>query len=196
MKSTFCAVRTARVVSTTPKYSVTSTGTIIDVIIRGIKAGLPVGDCFRLIANEAPEPLRYEFRRIAEALAVGATIGESVEKLAERIPAPETAFFSIVINIQEKAGGNLSEALGNLANVVRERKKMREKVKAISSEAKASAGIIGSLPLIVGTLVYFVNPSYMMLLFNTTAGNMIIGGSLFWMSIGIFIMRGMINFDI
>jgi tight adherence protein B len=168
----------------------------IDVIIRGIKAGLPIGDCFRMIASEAPEPVRSEFRRIVEAQTVGLTIGQSVEKLAERMPIPETSFFSIVVNIQQSAGGNLSEALANLAEVLRDRKRMREKVKAISSEAKASAWIIGSLPFIVGGLVYLVNAPYILLLFNTTMGNIIIGASLLWMSIGVFIMRKMINFDI
>jgi tight adherence protein B len=168
----------------------------IDVIIRGIKAGLPIGDCFRMIAAEAPEPVRSEFKRIVEAQAVGLTIGQSVEKLAERMPIPETSFFSIVVNIQQMAGGNLSEALANLAEVLRDRKRMREKVKAISSEAKASAWIIGSLPFIVGGLVYMVNAPYILLLFNTTMGNIIIGVSLLWMSIGVFIMRHMINFDI
>ena len=149
-----------------------------------------------MIASEAPEPVRSEFRRIVEAQTVGLTIGQSVEKLAERMPIPETSFFSIVVNIQQSAGGNLSEALANLAEVLRDRKRMREKVKAISSEAKASAWIIGSLPFIVGGLVYLVNAQYILLLFNTTMGNIIIGASLLWMSIGVFIMRKMINFDI
>lgn len=168
----------------------------IDVIIRGIKAGLPVGDCFRLIANEGVEPLRSEFRRVVEVQSLGLSIGDAVERLAERIQIPETSFFSIVVNVQEKAGGNLSEALGNLAAVLRDRKRMKEKVSAISAEAKASAGIIGSLPFLVGGVVYFVNPSYMMLLFTTTAGNMILAGSFIWMAVGVFIMRGMINFEI
>jgi tight adherence protein B len=168
----------------------------IDLIIRGVRAGLPVVDCFRMIANESPDPLGSEFRRIVEAQAVGLSIGEAAEKLADRIPTPETSFFAIVLNVQQKTGGNLSEALGNLATVLRDRKRMKEKVKAISSEAKASAAIIGALPFLVAVLVYIFSPDYIMLLFTTSAGNLIIGVSLVWMSVGIFVMRSMINFDI
>ncbi len=168
----------------------------IDIIIRGVKAGLPVADCFRVIASEGQEPVRGEFRRIVESQAVGLTIGEAVERFADRIPVPEASFFSIVINIQQKSGGNLSEALGNLSRVLRDRKKMKGKVQAMSSEAKASAGIIGSLPFLVGGAVYLTTPSYMMVLFTTNIGKVIIACGLFWMAIGVFIMRKMINFDI
>ncbi len=168
----------------------------IDVIIRGVKAGLPVADCFRVIASEGQDPVRSEFRRIIESQAVGLPIGEAVERFAERVPVPEASFFSIVINIQQKSGGNLSEALGNLSRVLRDRKKMKEKVKAMSSEAKASAGIIGSLPFLVGGAVYLTTPSYMMVLFTTNIGKIIIVCGLLWMAIGVFIMRKMIDFDI
>ncbi len=168
----------------------------IDIIIRGVKAGLPLGDCLRVIATESPEPLRSEFRRIVEAQTMGLVIGEAVERMAERVPITETNFFAIVISIQAKAGGNLTEALGNLSRVIRDRKKMRAKVKAISSEAKASAGIIGSLPFIVGILVWVMSPDYISLLWTTSLGRMMIGAGALWMSIGIFIMKKMINFDI
>lgn len=168
----------------------------IDVIIRGVKAGLPVADCFRVIAGEGQEPVRSEFRRIIESQAVGLSAGEAVDRFAERVPVPEASFFSIVINIQQKSGGNLSEALGNLSRVLRDRKKMKGKVKAMSSEAKASAGIIGSLPFLVGGAVYLTTPSYMMVLFTTNIGKIIMVCGLLWMAIGVFIMRKMINFDI
>ncbi len=168
----------------------------IDVIIRGVKAGLPVGDCFRVIASEGQEPVRSEFKRIIESQTIGLTVGESVERFAERVPIAEASFFSIVINIQQKSGGNLSEALGNLSRVLRDRKKMKAKVQAMSSEAKASAGIIGSLPFLVGGAVYITTPSYMMVLFTTNIGKIIIACGLLWMGIGIFVMRKMINFDI
>jgi tight adherence protein B len=168
----------------------------LDIIIRGIKAGLPVADCFRVIANEAEEPVRSEFRRIVENQALGLSAGEATDRFAERIPVPEASFFAIVINIQQKAGGNLSETLQNLSNVLRDRKKMKAKVKAVSSEAKSSAAIIGSLPFLVGGAVYFMTPAYMSVLFTTTTGKIILGSSLLWMLIGILIMRKMINFDI
>jgi len=168
----------------------------IDVIIRGVKAGLPVGDCFRIIASEGQEPVRSEFKRIVESQAIGLSVGEATDRFAERVPVPEASFFAIVINIQQKAGGNLSEALSNLSAVLRDRKKMKGKVKAMSAEAKASAGIIGSLPFLVGGAVYLTTPAYMSILFTTNAGKFVIGGSLLWMSIGVFIMRKMIDFEV
>lgn len=168
----------------------------LDIIIRGIKAGLPVADCFRVIASEAAEPVRSEFRKIIENQTLGLSAGEATDRFAERVPVPEASFFSIVINIQQKAGGNLSETLQNLASVLRDRKKMKAKVKAVSSEAKSSAAIIGSLPFLVGGAVYFMTPAYMSVLFTTTTGKIILASCLLWMMIGIVIMRKMINFDI
>ncbi len=168
----------------------------VDIVIRGVKAGLPLGDCLRVIAAESPEPLKTEFRRVVEAQSVGLSVTEAVERMAERVPVSESSFFAIVIGIQQKAGGNLTEALSNLSRVIRERKKMRQKVKAVSSEAKASAGIIGSLPFVVGGLVYLVSPDYIMVLFTTSTGHIVIAGGLTWMGIGVMVMKKMINFDI
>jgi tight adherence protein B len=168
----------------------------IDVIVRGIRAGLPVSDCFRVIASESPEPVRGEFRQIVEAQAIGLSVGEATERFADRMPIPEASFFSIVVNITQKSGGNLSESLSNLSTVLRDRKKMRGKVQAMSQEAKASAGIIGSLPFVVGFAVYFIKPGYIMLLFITSTGKIIVGCCLLWMLMGVLIMRKMINFDI
>jgi tight adherence protein B len=168
----------------------------IDVIVRGIRAGLPVTDCFRVIASEAPEPVRAEFRQIVEGQTIGLSVGEATERFADRMPIPEASFFSIVVNITQKSGGNLSESLNNLSTVLRDRKKMRAKVQAMSQEAKASAGIIGALPFVVGGAIYFIRPKYIMLLFITSTGKIIIGCCLLWMLIGVLIMRKMINFDI
>ena len=167
----------------------------IDVIIRGIRAGLPLGDCLRIIANETEEPLKSEFRSIVEAQTMGLSAGEAVERIVERVPIADTNFFSIVISIQQKSGGNLSEALGNLSRVLRDRKKMKQKIKAMSSEAKASAGIIGSLPFIVTTLVYLSSPHYIELLWTTPTGRMVMAISGFWMFLGVLTMRKMISFD-
>jgi tight adherence protein B len=168
----------------------------VDVIIRGVKAGLPLGDCMRVIAQEAAEPVRTEFKLAIEATALGLSLGEASERIVERVPVPEASFFSIVINIQQKAGGNLSEALANLSRVLRDRKKLKQKVQAVSSEAKASAAIIGSLPFIVGTLVWLINPRYIELLWLTSGGRVVIGASLTWMLAGCLVMRKMINFDV
>lgn len=167
----------------------------VDIIVRGIKAGIPLGDCLRNIAAEAPEPVKTEFRGIVEAQAMGLSIAEAVERIVDRVPTPEANFFAIVINIQSKAGGNLAEALSNLSNVLRDRKKMKGKIKAMSSEAKASAGIIGALPPLVALIVYVTSPDYMKLLFITATGHIVLAVCLFWMGCGIFIMKKMINFD-
>ncbi|MDE2579507.1 MAG: type II secretion system F family protein [Hyphomicrobiales bacterium] len=167
----------------------------VDIIIRGVKAGLPLQQCLAIIAGEAAEPVRTEFRRIVEAQAIGLTVGEAVDRLTERMPLPEANFFSIVINLQQKSGGNLSEALGNLSRVLRDRKKMRLKIVAMSSEAKSSAAIIGALPFAVGGMVSFTQPDYMKLLFITSSGKIVVAVCLFWMGLGIFLMRKMINFD-
>ena len=168
----------------------------LDVITRGIKAGLPLGDCMRIIATEAVEPVRSEFRRTVEAQVLGLTIAEAVERMAERVPITEVNFFSIVISVQSKAGGNLSEALGNLSNVLRERKKMKGKVQALSMEAKASAVIIAAMPFAVVFLVYFSNPQYISKLWTTDMGKVALGCSAFWMAIGVFSIKKMINFEI
>ena len=168
----------------------------LDVITRGIKSGLPLGDCLRIIAVEGAEPVKTEFRRIIESQTMGLTVPEAIERLVDRVPITEANFFSIVIAIQSKAGGNLSEALGNLSKVLRERKKMVGKVQAMAMEAKASAAIIGILPPIVALLVYLTAPDYISLLWTTTTGQIALACSLCWMSIGILSMKKMINFDI
>ncbi len=167
----------------------------IDIIVRAVKSGLPLNDGLRLIANEAKEPVKSEFQRILDQQQIGLSIPEAAGKLYETMPTPEANFFGIVIQIQSAAGGNLSEALGNLSRVLRDRKKMKAKVAALSMEAKASAAIIGALPFIVTTLVYLSSPDYIMLLFTTSTGHMLLGIGLAWMSIGIMVMKKMINFD-
>ncbi|MDQ0318564.1 tight adherence protein B [Pararhizobium capsulatum DSM 1112] len=168
----------------------------LDVMVRSIKSGLPLNDAVRLIANDGQEPVKTEFRRIIEAQQVGLNIPEACARMINNIPLSEVNFFAIVIAIQAQAGGNLSEALGNLGKVLRERRKMKAKVQALSMEAKASAAIIGALPFIVATLVYLTSPDYMMILFTDPRGHLIMGVSGFWMSVGIWVMRNMINFDI
>jgi tight adherence protein B len=167
----------------------------VDVIVRGVKAGLPLGDCLRIIANEAQEPVRSEFKTIVEAQTVGISMGDACAKLYERMPLAEANFFGIVVSIQQRAGGNLSEALGNLSRVLRDRKKMKAKIQAMSMEAKASAGIIGSLPPIVMLLVYLSTPDYISLLWTHPTGQLMLVGCVIWMSMGIFVMKRMINFD-
>lgn len=167
----------------------------VDVIVRGIKAGLPLFESIKVVAADAPEPLKSEFIAIIETQAIGMPLGEACSRLYERMPLPEANFFGIVIAIQQKSGGNLSEALGNLSKVLRDRKKMAEKIQAMSMEAKASAAIIGSLPPIVMFLVYLSTPDYISLLWTHPTGQLMLVGCAFWMSCGVFVMKKMINFD-
>jgi tight adherence protein B len=167
----------------------------VDVIVRGIKAGLPLFESIKVVAADAPEPLKSEFLAIIETQAIGMPLGDACARLYDRMPVPEANFFGIVIAIQQKSGGNLSEALGNLSKVLRDRKKMAEKIQAMSMEAKASAGIIGSLPPIVMLLVYLSTPQYISVLWTHPTGQLMLVGCVIWMSVGIFVMKRMINFD-
>lgn len=168
----------------------------IDVIVRGVRAGLPLADSIRTVASDSQEPVRSEFRAILDAQAIGLALPDAVARLPERVGLPEANFFSIVVAIQSKSGGSLSDALSNLSRVLRERRKMKGKVKAMSTEAKASAGIIGSLPIIVGLLVDLTSPDYISLLWRTNTGLVMLGICGVWMLMGILVMRRMINFEI
>ncbi len=168
----------------------------LDIMVRSIKSGLPLNDAVRLIAMEGQEPVKSEFRRVVEAQQMGMSISDACARISATIPLQEVKFFAIVIGIQAQAGGNLSEALGNLSRVLRDRKKMLGKVQALSMEAKASAAIIGALPFIVATLVSITSPDYIKPLFSDPRGHLILLASGVWMSIGVLVMRKMINFDI
>ena len=166
----------------------------VDVIVRGIKSGLPVHDCFKIIGRESPSPLGPEFQKLVEGLGVGLTLTEALNKMYERMPTPELKFFSIVMAIQQKTGGNLAEALSNLSAVLRARRMMGEKIKALSSEATASAGIIGSLPPAVMILVTLTTPAYTMILFTDPRGQFMLLIAVAMMSMGVFVMKKMISF--
>jgi tight adherence protein B len=168
----------------------------LDIIVRGVKSGLPLSECIRIISRESPEPLRTEFATLADNLAMGAGNERALNMFYKRVPLQEVNFFVIVLLIQAKAGGNLSEALGNLSTVIRSRKMMREKIQAMSSEAKASAMIIGSLPFAVGMLVFLTTPEYIMELFRTETGHVILAAGSTLMFSGIMVMKKMINLDI
>lgn len=166
----------------------------MDIIVRGVRTGLPLGDCMRIIAHEAPDPVGHEFRLLVEAESVGVPIDNCIERMYERVPLPEVNFFGTVLNIQRTTGGNLGESLSNLSKVLRERKMLREKIKALSAEAKASGMIIGALPPCVMALVTMANPDYMNELYFTSTGHKMLMLSVVMMSMGIFVMRKMINF--
>jgi tight adherence protein B len=166
----------------------------IDVIVRSVKSGLPTNEALRIVARESADPVGAEFTRLVEGMKVGITLDQGLKRMYDSMPTAEVGFFSIVMTIQSRSGGNLSEALGNLAAVLRDRKRLEGKIRAMSSEAKASSMIIGSLPPGVMTLVYLTTPDYIALLFTQRVGNLLLAGCVCWMGIGIFVMRKMINF--
>ena len=167
----------------------------VDAIVRGIKSGMPLNDSIRVVARDIKEPVRSEFARVVEQQAVGKTIADAVVVLYERMPVSEVNFLVVVINVQQQSGGNLAEALQNLSRVLRDRKKMKAKVKAMAAEAKASAGIIGSLPFVVAGLVSLASPGYLSPLFDSLLGNVWLGIAGLMMLTGGFIMNKMIQFD-
>jgi tight adherence protein B len=167
----------------------------IDIIVRGIKSGLPLSDCLQVIATESPEPVRSEFVDLVEQQKIGVPLSRAFERMYERMPLQEVNFFAIVVAIQAQTGGNLAEALSNLSGVLRERYRLQARVKAFSAEAKTSALIIGALPPCVILAVYFTSPNYIGLLWNDKLGNIMLIFSGLWMLLGIFVMRKMINFD-
>lgn len=167
----------------------------IDVMVRGLKAGLPVSDAMKVIAAESPAPVGPEFLEVVEGQRIGITVDQGIERMYERMPLAEVNFLAIVMAIQSKTGGNLSEALNNLSRVLRDRKKMKAKIRAVSQEAKSSAGIIGSIPFVIMGGLTVLNPEYLNPLFHTSMGHLMLVGCGVWMGIGILVMRKMINFD-
>jgi tight adherence protein B len=168
----------------------------LDVVIRGVRSGLPLGECLNVLSREIADPVGPEFRMATEGIRLGMTMEETLRRMSVRVPTPEVRFFAIVIGIQQQTGGNLAETLHKLAEVLRSRKRMRDKVAAVSNEAKTSAMIIGSLPVFVTLMLAVVSPDYIALLFTTSSGNWILAGGVFSMSMGALVMRNMINFDI
>lgn len=166
----------------------------LDVVVRGVKTGLPLNECLQIIARESPEPIASEFREVTEQQRVGVTLSEALLRLTQRMPLPEVKFLSIVIGIQQQSGGNLSEALGNLSGVLRDRIRMQMKVKAMSSEASASAAVLASLPFFVTSMIYLASPDYIMPLFMTKSGNFFLLAGLAWMGCGVIVMKKMISF--
>jgi tight adherence protein B len=168
----------------------------LDIIVRGIQSGLPVGECLTIIGRESPEPIASEFRDIVDNIKLGLNLEDCLNRSLERMPSQELRFFSIVLQIQQQTGGNLAETLSNLSTVLRDRKKMKDKVKAMSAEANTSAMIIGSLPFLITLALTLVNPTYISILFSDDVGNILIVIGLCWMTLGVIIMRNMVSFEI
>ncbi|MDO6413173.1 type II secretion system F family protein [Sphingomonas sp. BIUV-7] len=168
----------------------------IELLVRGLRSGLPISETMSVVANEVPEPVGSEFRAVADRMRIGRTMEASLQETADRLQTPEFQFFVVSLAIQRETGGNLAETLGNLADVLRKRMQMKLKINAMSSESKASAYIIGSLPFIVFGLIWYINPAYMGTFFTDQRLIYAAFGGGIWMSIGVFIMGKMINFEI
>jgi tight adherence protein B len=168
----------------------------IELMVRGLRSGLPITETLGIVATELPGPVGVEFRAVGDKMKIGRTMESALQDTADRLGTPEFQFFVITLAIQRETGGNLAETLSNLADVLRKRSQMKLKIRAMSSESKASAIIVGALPFIVFTLVFMINPSYMDDFF--TDQRLIVAGlgGLTWMSIGAFIMAKMVNFEI
>jgi tight adherence protein B len=168
----------------------------IELMVRGLRSGLPITETLGVVSSEVPGPVGMEFRMVADKMKIGRTMEAALQDTADRLGTPEFQFFVITLAIQRETGGNLAETLSNLADVLRKRAQMKLKIRAMSSESKASAYIVGSLPFVVFTLVWFINPKYMGDFF-TDERLMVAGiGGIIWMSIGAFIMAKMVNFEI
>jgi len=168
----------------------------IELLVRGLRSGLPVTETLGVVASEVPGPVGEEFKMVNERIKIGRTMEDSLQETADRLQTPEFSFFCITLAIQRETGGNLAETLSNLADVLRKRAQMKLKIKAMSSESKASAYIIGVLPFAVFMLIYWINPQYMGGFFVDQRLMVAGGGGMIWMSIGAFIMAKMINFEI
>jgi tight adherence protein B len=168
----------------------------IELMVRGLRSGLPISETLTIVASEIPDPVGIEFRGVVDRIRIGKTMDAALEEAADRIGTPEIQFFCITLAIQRETGGNLAETLSNLAEVLRKRAQMKLKIKAMSSESKASAYIIGVLPFGVFTLIYNVNSAYMGKFFVDDRLIALGLGGLVWMGIGAFIMSQMISFEI
>ncbi|WP_420854349.1 type II secretion system F family protein [Sphingomicrobium nitratireducens] len=168
----------------------------IELMVRGLRSGLPITETLGIVAGELPGPVGTEFSAVSDKMKIGKTMEAALQETADRLGTPEFQFFVITLAIQRETGGNLAETLSNLADVLRKRAQMKLKIKAMSSESKASALIVGSLPFIVFTLVWMINPNYMANFFVDQRLIVAGLGGLVWMSIGAFMMAKMVNFEI
>jgi len=168
----------------------------IELLVRGLRSGLPVTETIGVVAKEVGGPVGEEFRKVVDRIKIGQTMEDALQESAKRMDTPEFQFFCITLAIQRETGGNLAETLSNLADVLRKRGQMKLKIKAMSSESKASAYIVGSLPFIVFALVYSVNPTYLAGFFYEERLIVAGMGGLCWMGIGVFIMAKMVSFEI
>lgn len=168
----------------------------IDLMVRGLRSGLPVTECVKIVGEELPDPVGVEFRRVTDAVRFGTKLSDALWQTAHRLDLAEFKFFVVSLSVQQETGGNLAETLANLSEILRRRKQMGLKIKAMSSEAKASAMILGALPFIMFCIIYVMNPDYESMLFTDPRGRIVLAGGLLTMAAGIFVMSRMVRFEI
>ena len=168
----------------------------LDLIVRGIRAGLPLLDCFQMVVDEWDEPLKGEFQRVTNDMDMGLNIRDALARLADRVPVPEVRLFSIVIALQAQSGGNLSEVLAGLADMLREKGKLQAKIRSMTSESRTSALIIGSIPVLLIGAISLLSPEFLKPLFEEDTGNLILMLCGFWMLVGFLVMRAMMRVEL
>ena len=161
--------------------------------MRGIRSGLPVNECLRIVATEAPEPVRGQFKGLIDVMGLGLTLEQGLRRVYAILPLPDINFFIVVLTIQQETGGNLSESLGNLSAVLRERKRLRGKIVSLSQEAKTSAIVLSLMAPAIALAILFISPDYLAPLFETFRGQVLLAFAGFWMGVGVLIIRKMID---
>lgn len=169
---------------------------VLDMIVRSVRSGFPLNTAIQMVAENMEPPISTEFRQVADEIALGRTMDEALSRLAERIDEPDINFFVVVLNVQQETGGNLAEVIGNLSNIIRKRKQLRKKIKAMTSEGRATGLVLGSLPVALALVLHFTSPNHLLPLFETTPGNMLLMTALGLLGLTFWIIRQMLDIDI
>lgn len=169
---------------------------VLDMIVRSVRSGFPLNTAIQMVAENMEPPVSTEFRQVSDEIALGRTLDEALSRLAERIDEPDINFFVVVLNVQQETGGNLAEVVGNLSNIIRKRKQLRQKIKAMTSEGRATGWVLGSLPVALGIVLHLMTPNHLVPLFETTPGNMLLFTVVGLLGLTFWIIRQMLDIDI
>ena len=168
----------------------------LDMIVRSVRSGFPISVAMQMLAENAEEPVRSEFRQVTDEIALGRSLPQALARLASRINEPDIRFFVVVLTVQQETGGNLAEIVSNLSGIIRKRKQLRNKIRAMTSEGKATGLILGGLPVFVFLMLYFMQPGYLAPFFNDPLGMNLFGSAIALMVVCYFVIKQMINVDI
>ncbi len=169
---------------------------VLDMIVRSVRSGFPLNTAIQMVAENMEPPVSTEFRQVADEIALGRTMDEALSRLAERVDEPDINFFVVVLNVQQETGGNLAEVIGNLSNIIRKRKQLRKKIKAMTSEGRATGFVLGALPVVLALVLHFTSPNHLTPLFETTSGNMLLLTAIGLLGLTFWIIRQMLDIDI